>query len=468
MERIKAGLALALMATLWFILQSVDSAAAGRIRVECSGWQAGESSQARPVDATEQQRQQRDMSAARQSMVKYEESLIRRTFDKLVLYNRAYNAEHAADGQPFGPDDDIQVLELRILATGPLNEINDKIFDEMVTPGGKSVVMVVRNTTVVNNEVEFASYYVRWHKNDNPYPPDYYRTVGEVLARNPELAEVGMYTSYQVSFRLKGTERTYKALALFHHGLQSIKTSKLTFMDAVIESRGLGLLAGEERPAIRPHMDRFINSPEYKELVRKSKGDAALQAAPDTGRAVSPSATADPCSRVVNDEWDNPVFTKSPSDTNDHKIAVQNPSDPNSPFKQTFHNMWAQLQAGCLYASQPTCQVTCRINFWGAPAYDWWEEYDYTQNPSTYSGLWHGHGFDTKEGYNTATKPGSTADCNAGAGIAVTKCQDQHCVLSVSLTLGAPPATGGYSVVATGSIWTYGITAGRSCAFPHP
>ncbi|MFL6277788.1 MAG: hypothetical protein ACJ74G_21585 [Blastocatellia bacterium] len=185
-----------------------------------------------------------------------EETLVKMAYGKLSLYHRAANAKRAREARAdYNPGDNIQ-FRLQDIHTGTIEEIYDRPWGEMVTKPTGDIVQVVPSIYTLNNGPESVFYEARWMTSTytSTALEDWeHTTVGEALQLiGAPLADVGKYTSYEVTVHLAGRERTYRAMVLYHGPLQSVADAKVEILDNIVGPSGLNSAFREKRPPIRP------------------------------------------------------------------------------------------------------------------------------------------------------------------------------------------------------------------------
>ncbi|HXU09642.1 MAG TPA: hypothetical protein VN743_11655, partial [Blastocatellia bacterium] len=195
------------------------------------------------------------MPGQRQS-VSAEEKLVKTAYGKLSLYHRAANAEKARERHiGYDPENDIK-FDLQGIHTGPIEEIQNRPYGEMVTKPGGDVILVALGVRSFNGGPEAVLYEAKWVKSNytSTALEDWeHTTVGEMLRMmGDSFSDIGKYTSYQVTVRLAGKERTYRAMVLYHSPLQSEAQPKVEFADNILGQTALTSAFKEKRLPVRP------------------------------------------------------------------------------------------------------------------------------------------------------------------------------------------------------------------------
>lgn len=225
---------------------------------------------------------------ARQAAQKNEEKLVHRAYLLLMRYHRAGNAEIAArERRQHEGEADIQ-FELRSIQTGPIEEILDRPINELITLQQGDTLQVIPEYYSYNSGPKHALDKIRW--NDEPLSTEpgqedlvkYETTVRESLSKDPNFANVEKYTSYVVTVRLAGIERTYSAMALHYYSSQAIEGTRIRFIDWIVGPNALSRALKESLPPVRAPWDTYIRSDTYRAIVK------AIKKAQDEGRPLVP------------------------------------------------------------------------------------------------------------------------------------------------------------------------------------
>jgi hypothetical protein len=192
-------------------------------------------------------------SLGRAQAISHEEKLVRITYAKVMLYSRAGNIRKAVDNlTPRRPQNDI-TFSIRNVRTGPIEEIIDRAIGEMVTKPSGQIVEVTPALYSVNDGDQQLMYMTRWASARYSSMEDWENTsVRQVLKiKGNDASDIGMYTSYEVTVRLGGQERTYRAMALYHNQLQSTVEPRVEFLDNIISHTILTRTFLEKRAPFR-------------------------------------------------------------------------------------------------------------------------------------------------------------------------------------------------------------------------
>src|SRR6266404_680662 len=201
-----------------------------------------------------------------------EERIVKLAYMKLSLYNRAANAQRAVERKILhNAEDDIRFV-IHNIHTGPIEEIYDRPYGELVTRPIGDIVLVIPGTISHNNGPKHAEYGAHWVDAMSIYHTVNWDniTVREALLRDTKFADVGKYTSYGVTIRLAGQQRTYRAMFLYHGPLQSALISDVEIQDNVVGSFALANALAEKLPPVRSPWNLYVNSSAHRALSSAS------------------------------------------------------------------------------------------------------------------------------------------------------------------------------------------------------
>jgi len=212
-----------------------------------------------------------------QQSVSSEEKLVKTAYGKLSLYHRAANAEKARERHTgYDPENDIK-FDLQEIHTGPIEEIQNRVYGELVTKPGGEVILVALGVRSFNGGPEAVLYEANWVKSNytSTALEDWeHTTVGEMLRMmGDSFSDIGKYTSYQVTVRLAGKERTYRAMVLYHSPLQSAAQQNVEFADNIVGQTALTSAFKEKRLPVRPAPKNGSNRPKINS-AKQSDNDA--------------------------------------------------------------------------------------------------------------------------------------------------------------------------------------------------
>ena len=179
-----------------------------------------------------------------------QEKLIRETYQKLELYNAAaqiFEAEQAQRRLRLKPNLSFELSDFR---SGPVQEIVGRPYAELVTLPTGEILSLTHGSHALDEGAEEATFAANWERGQYSAVFDPQWTVADVLGFEPtRYYDVAGYTSYQVTVKLDGKSRTYRALALFRGTPQFGDAGAPEFWDAV--ATGLNRVWEEKRPAYK-------------------------------------------------------------------------------------------------------------------------------------------------------------------------------------------------------------------------
>lgn len=176
---------------------------------------------------------------------KHRERLVRETYAKLASYNAAAQVmQNEFTRKQFVADASLR-FELGDFRSGELREILGKSYASLVTLPTGEIISLTHGSHVLDSGPEEATFAAAWERGQYASVFDPQWTVADVFHFEPEkYYDVVAYTSYQVTVRLAGRSRTYRALALFRNGARSQEAPE--FWDAIVN--GVTRVSQEKRP----------------------------------------------------------------------------------------------------------------------------------------------------------------------------------------------------------------------------
>jgi len=210
-----------------------------------------------------------------------QEKLIRDTYRKLETYNAA---AQIFDNEPFQralrPEANL-AFELTDFRSGDVPEIVGRRCAELVTLPTGEIVSLMHGSHSMDQGPEESMFVASWARGQYAPVFDPQWTVGDVFNFEPaRYYDIASYTSYQVTVRLEGKARTYRAIALFHAPRAGEDVAP-EFWDGVVN--GLNRVWEEKRPPYRG-ITRRETSARESGLVEASSIEAS---ALDTSLAAS-------------------------------------------------------------------------------------------------------------------------------------------------------------------------------------
>ena len=184
------------------------------------------------------------------------EKVIRDTYAKLEAYNAAARAlEIEFTRKPSRPDASLR-FELGDFRSGKIKEILNQPYAGLITLPAGDVISLTHGSHVLDDGPEEATFAAAWDRGQYSSVFDPQWTIADAFHFEPEkYYDIVSYTSYQVTVRLEGRSRTYRALALFHDKTQADAPE---FWDAVVN--GVDRVWQEKRPPYKTKSATEIES----------------------------------------------------------------------------------------------------------------------------------------------------------------------------------------------------------------
>src|SRR5262245_32661027 len=178
-----------------------------------------------------------------------QEKVIRETYRKLEFYNAAAQVfRKEQSNRRFGSEAGL-TFELTDFRSGNVQEIAGRRYAELVTLPTGEIVSLTHGSHAQDEGAEEATFAAAWERGQYASVFDPQWTISDVLNFEPaRYYDIAGYTSYQVTVRLEGKSRTYRALVLFHDTQgNSAAVGRPEFWDAV--ANGLNRVWEEKRPS---------------------------------------------------------------------------------------------------------------------------------------------------------------------------------------------------------------------------
>src|SRR5215204_438634 len=172
------------------------------------------------------------------------ENIVRETYKKLETYNAAAQIyRNEQNRRPLQPEANLK-FELSDFRSGSTGEILKLRYAELVTLPTGDIVSLTRGGYSLDGGPQKATFAAAWEKGQYASVFDPAWTVADVFHFEPaRFYDIEKYVSYQVTVKLDGRIRTYRALALLH---APGNTRGPEFWDAIVN--GLGSVWEEKRP----------------------------------------------------------------------------------------------------------------------------------------------------------------------------------------------------------------------------
>jgi hypothetical protein len=210
-----------------------------------------------------------------------QEKLIRETYRKLEIYNAAAQVFRTEQSNRRLSSQAQLTFELSDFRSGNMQEIAGRRYAELVTLPTGEVVSLTHGSHSENGGAEEATFAAAWERGQYASVFDPQWTISDVLNFEPaRYYDIAAYTSYQVTVRLEGKSRTYRALALFHSAAGGSEPEAPEFWDGVVG--GVKRVWDEKRPAYTSKIQPPAAAQSSNQLV---SGDAFTTAS-STGEVV--------------------------------------------------------------------------------------------------------------------------------------------------------------------------------------
>ena len=345
-----------------------------------------------------------------------QEKVIRETYQKLEIYNAAAQVFQREQSNRRPRREADLNFELSDFRSGNLKEIAGKRYAELVTLPTGEIVSLTHGSHSLDDGPEEATFDAAWERGQYASVFDPQWTIGEVLNFEPaRYYDITAYTSYQVTVKLVGKSRTYRALALFHNARRPGETGVPEFWDAIVND--LNRVWEEKRPAYKSKL----------QLETSVDSTLSLESV-DGGEDPTAISTED----YSDDAWSTSVDLPNwfSTDTTEHASGE--------------HTGTAQYKGVCtvLASNLQRCAVTVR-NF---AAFD-----SGTLNNFTF--LFSHVGTKDLKTENRTGAIGTSISCAAATGVAFSSCLigtscGVNASVSLSLFVGSASAT-----VTGGNLW---------------
>lgn len=195
-----------------------------------------------------------------------EEKVIREVYEKLSTYHKA---EHVFkhDRSDNSPIDEVAIsFSFKDFRSGPIREILQKRYVDVVTLPTGDVVSLTRGVYTLNKGPEEVTFDAEWVAGRYASVFDLEWTIADVV--NLEAAryfDIGTYTSYTATVTLAGRSRTYKALVLFHNLLKPNERGEPDFWDPIVNE--IYRVWQENRPPYKAKFRSENSKPPEQSLV---------------------------------------------------------------------------------------------------------------------------------------------------------------------------------------------------------
>jgi hypothetical protein len=220
------------------------------------------------------------------------EKVVRETYKKLENYNAAAQIFQNEYTQRRLRADANLTFELNDFRSGNVEEILHQRYAELVTLPTGDIISLTRGGHSLDGGPQEATFTAEWEPGRYAAVFDPMWTVADVFHfEAARYYDVKTYVGYQVTVKLEGRSRTYRALAVFHESQDSLNPGPPEFWDAIVT--GLGDVWKEKRPAYKT---------KTRETISESSGTVSLVSV-DTQAITS----EDSQSLTIDDPGDDPV-----------------------------------------------------------------------------------------------------------------------------------------------------------------
>ncbi|HET7112748.1 MAG TPA: hypothetical protein VFI57_03855, partial [Pyrinomonadaceae bacterium] len=192
-----------------------------------------------------------------------QEKLIRDTYAKLEAYNAAAQVlQNEFTRKPVRAETSLH-FELGDFRSGNIKEILNQPYAGLITLPTGDIISLTRGSHVLDGGPEEATFDAAWERGQYAAVFDPQWTIADAFHFQPEkYYDIAGYTSYQVTVRLEGRSRTYRALALFHDKTNLAEAAAPEFWDAVVN--GVSRVWEEKRP---PYKTKSATQTEFSSLA---------------------------------------------------------------------------------------------------------------------------------------------------------------------------------------------------------
>jgi hypothetical protein len=316
------------------------------------GWMPAAAASA-PEDAPLTQHQR-----AKRKGMSGEEKLVRDVYARLMRYQTAAVDELATKSTKPVRQEDYLTFELADIHSGPIDEISGRPLAEVVTPRSGSVLAVKPTYLTKGNGPAHAYYEVEWtgemRSSKAEATPDYATLSGLIASTGKSFTGSDRYTSYEVTVRLGGKQRTYRALVLHSQGKGSLRSASEIIDNVTSE---MNVVLRDESPRVRSPWDKYVKTASYTAVAREISSTIA---------AGQPLISADaPIGYLPGDD-----VVAGASDRT--QIQLDEPCEPPRPQLKLMEVGWSG-----------TGQQTMKKTGSGSPGNDWENDTFFSEGDTT-------------------------------------------------------------------------------------
>lgn len=377
------------------------------------------------------------------------EKVVRDTYRKLENYNAAAQIFHNEyTNRAFRSEANLS-FELSDFRSGDVQQILDKRYAELVTPPTGEIVSLTRGGHSLDGGPQEATFAAAWEPGRYASVSDPLWSVADVFHfEAARYYDVRTYVGYQVTVKLEGRSRTYRALALFHEPRTASDPETPEFWDVIVS--GVGDVWQEKRPPYKTRAATNIQASVTEDSESETVGNALATEATEGDGSDIVSETEGDGSEIVSATI-LPVWF----------------SEEDTEHTSGFHAGTAEYTGECLRV--PNNLQRCQVKVSNFSAFDI-GELDYVTPFFTH--------FGTKDlkTENRTGQMGTTVACAAATGVAFSVCLiGSSCGVNASVSLSLL-ITSASSSVTGGNLWrdsnaehftcNLGATAGSNCTTP--
>jgi len=363
-----------------------------------------------------------------------QEKLIRETYKKLEIYNAAAQVFQVDQSRRRSPRRADLTFELSDFRSGSTNQIANRRYAELVTLPSGDVISLTHGSHRLNQEAEEATFAASWERGQYASVFDPQWTITDVLNFEPSrYFDISTYTSYQVTVRLEGRTRTYRALVLFHNPHRPGETGVPEFWDAIVS--GLNRVWEEKRPAYKAEA-QIETSPESFEAISVDSASIDVTSVDSSGSVQSISGWEDPTA-ITTEDYSDDAWSTSVSLPNWFSTDI-------SEHASGEHTGTAQYKGVCTVL--PSNQQRCAVTISNFAAFD-------VGTLDTFTFFFSHVGTKDLKTENRTGAIGTSVSCASATGVAFSSCLigtscGGSASVSLSLIVGAASAS-----VSGGNLW---------------
>ena len=178
------------------------------------------------------------------------ERVVRETYRKLETYNAAAQVfQNEMTRRSIRAEANLS-FELSAFRSGNVAEILNQRYADLVSLPSGDIVSLTRGGHSLDGGPQEATFAAAWEHGQYASVFDPVWTVADVFHfEAARYYDIRTYVAYQVTVKLNGRSRSYRALALFHEAREPGDVGAPEFWDAIVN--GMGLVWEEKRPAYK-------------------------------------------------------------------------------------------------------------------------------------------------------------------------------------------------------------------------